>query len=334
MIDAYIREETHSGDALIRRDSISSIGRIDGIIFDVDGVLIDVGESIQLVHKEAAGRFFGALGWTSCDHLVEPEDVDAFKLAGGFNSDWNLAFAWMLLYLFKSARHGTTDGGVLRSREPTIGDFAAGLSKQGGYLESAVGAIREMCRPEEWEAIASKWDRPRLQRMFQEVYSGDLCGEVYGFEPETVTGPGLIMRDRPILDRRCLPPVKLGIATGRTAGETIVAMRLMGWDDVFPPSVIVSEDDGFLKPDPRILALSVERLGAKMPIYVGDTPDDLLAVRRYNEDYGPMLACMVQTGLRGSNGDGADMIASDVNAALIAVNKCIGGTLCPDEKQR
>jgi phosphoglycolate phosphatase-like HAD superfamily hydrolase len=334
MIDTYIREETQSGDVLIRRDSISSIGLIDGIIFDVDGVLIDVGESIQLVHKEAAGRFFGALGWTNCDHLVEPEDVDAFKLAGGFNSDWNLAFAWMLLYLFKSARYGATDGGVLRSREPMIGDFAAGLSKRGGYLESAVGAIREMCLLGEWEAIASKWDRPGLQRMFQEVYSGDLCREVYGFEPEIVTGAGLVRRDRPIFDKRFLPPVKLGIATGRTAGETIVGMRLMGWDDVFPLSVIVSEDDGFLKPDPRILALAVERLGAKMPMYIGDTPDDLLTVRRYNEDYGPMLACMVRTGLRGSNGDGADMIASDVNAALIAVNQCIGGTLCPDEKQR
>ena len=136
-----------------------------------------------------------------------------------------------------------------------------------------------------------------------------------------------------LLDKSLLPPVKLGIATGRTAGETAVGLRLMGWEDVFPSEGIVTEDDGFLKPDPRILKLAVDRLGAERPMYVGDTPDDLLTVKRYNEEYGGMLACMVRTGLPGGDGE-ADIIADNVNAALIAVNRCIGGEICPDEKQR
>ena len=333
MTNKYLRLDTTAGSALIRRASVAPISRVDGVIFDVDGVLIDVDESIQLAHKEAARLFFESLGWTGCAHLVEPEDVDAFKLAGGFNSDWKLAFAWMLLYLFKSARYGSMDGSFLRSAEPGIRDFAQGLAARGGYLESAVSAVGEMCRTGEWDAVIAKWDRPRLQRLFQEVYSGDLCAEVYGFAAEMVTGSGLIHKDRPILDRRLLPSVKLGIATGRTAGETAVALRLMGWDDVFPPEGIVTEDDGFLKPDPRILKLAVDRLGVETAIYVGDTPDDLLTVRRYNEDFGAMLACMVRTGLPGGDGE-ADIIADNVNAALIAVNRCIGGEICPDEKQR
>jgi phosphoglycolate phosphatase-like HAD superfamily hydrolase len=92
------------------------------------------------------------------------------------------------------------------------------------------------------------------------------------------------------------------------------------------------------------MSLAVERLGAQRPIYVGDTPDDLLAVQRFNETCrqdagGTMLACMVLTGLGWAAKDRfiseqAHLIADNVNAALAAVSQCIGGALCPAEKQR
>ena len=125
----------------------------------------------------------------------------------------------------------------------------------------------------------------------------------------------------------------------------MVSRRLMGWEDIFPPDAIVSEDDGFLKPDPRVLSLAVEKLGASRPMYVGDTPDDLLTARRYNLSEirnpkseirnGRLLACMVLSG-HGADArelfaaEKADMIADNVNAALIA----IGGALCRDERPK
>ena len=342
-IGEYVSIATEAGEALVRRVSVGSIAKLDGIIFDIDGVLIDVSESVQIVHGAAAEIYFRALGWTSCESLVEPADVDAFKLAGGFNSDWELAYAWSLLYLFKSLRYGSTDGAALEAAHPTIEEFTGDLARRGGGLASAVDAIRGMCRPEEWKAVEARWDRPGLQRIFVELYAGDLCPEIYGFEPEMVTGQGLIRRDRPILDRRFLPKsLKLGIATGRTAGETTVGFRLMGWSGLFPPHAIVSEDDGFRKPDPGILALAVERLDARRPMYVGDTPDDLLTVRRYNEVHGGMLCCIVLTGPARRDPavkvlfaeQHADMVADNVNAALAALDSCAGGAICPAEKQR
>lgn len=323
--EKYLTIPTEAGDVQVGRSSLSLIERIDSIVFDVDGVLIDVGESIQFVHKEAARRIFEAFGWTNCDHLVEPEDVDAFKLAGGFNNDWDVAAAWEMLYLLKSSQQGSTDGAVLCSSDPSLRDFAAECARRGGYLKSAIAALRETSSPGHWDAVQAQYDRAALERMFQEVYSGDMCPEVYGFEPQVVTGPGMIHKDRSLLDKNCLPALKLGIATGRTAGETRVAVRLMGWDDVFPPESLVTEDDGFLKPDPRILDLAVRRIGAKCAMYIGDTPDDMRTVKRYRDDFGPMLSCMVKTGLAGADGDGADMIASNVNAALLAVIRLIGG---------
>ncbi len=323
-------------------DSLNEIAGIEGIIFDVDGVLIDVDESINLVHEKAAECYFGMRGWTSCSNLVSPADVEAFKLAGGFNSDWELAFAWLLLYLFKSERYGSRNGGALKEKPPTIEQFTAEVARMGGSLSSAVEVIRALADERQWRHIESQWDRPALQRVFQETYSGDLCKEIYGFEPEVVKGPGLIHKDRCILDERMLPAgLKFGIATGRTDGETRVGLRLARLAGQFPAESIVTEDDGHKKPDPEILRIAIERTGCQRAMYVGDTPDDHRTVLHYRDTYGPgcIMFCVVLTGIRRPGlkqvfiEQGADLIADDVNAAMEAVTICIGGAVCPAERQ-
>lgn len=329
----WLRIETECGEVQIRRAAMPMLSEIDGIIFDVDGVLIDVSESIQLVHGETARRVFEGMGWTNCEGMVTPADVDAFKHAGGFNNDWDVAAAWMLLCLLKSRQTGCCDGVQLSALAPTLCEFADGLAEVGGRLSSAVETVRAMCGPDDWSAIESLWDRTALVGMFQEVYSGDMCPEVYGFQPKFVQGPGLNHRDRPILDKRNLPLLKLGIATGRTGGETRAAVKLLGWQDVFAADSLITEDDGFLKPDPRILDLAIQRTGARLAMYIGDTPDDMLTVKWYREQYGPMLACMALTGLKDASCDDADMIADDVNAALLALGTYTGGSKCHEQQK-
>lgn len=332
-MEAYLSKPSEAGEALVLRSSVPILSVADGIIFDVDGVLIDVSESIRLVHGASARLYFESLGWSNCEYLVRPEDVDEFKLAGGFNSDWELAYSWLLFYLYKGMRHASTDGSVLVGAAPSLREFASGLARQGGGLDSAARAIRESCTSDEWAELNAHWDREGVQRIFVEVYSGDLCPEIYGFEPRLVKGSGLIQKDRPILERQLLPAaVKLGIATGRTSGETRVGLRLNGWTDLFEENAVITEDDRFKKPDPRILHLAVERLGAERSVYVGDTPDDLVTVQRYNSDYGgAMLSCMVLTGVGGKRAREwfierqADVVADNVNAALAAISRLRGG---------
>lgn len=329
-LNDYIPLTTPSGAALVRRGSVDEIANLDSIIFDVDGVIFDISESIMLVHGLTAEHYFGSLGWTNCAGLVTSEDINAFKLAGGFNGDWELAFSWQLLYLFKAERHGMRDGALLKGMEPTIEHFTAMVGEIGGYIRNAEKVIRRLATEDEWRRIELLWDRAKLQRVFQETYCGDLCPQTYGFEQELVPGPGLIRDDRLMLDRTLLPKgLKLGVASGRTLGEIIVSFRLAGLSDDLPAERIVSVDDGVKKPDPEVLRLAVERTGGVRPMYVGDQPDDHRTVVAYRELGLPMLSCAVLTGLRHPEAkpffedNGVDLIADNVNAAMHAVTSII-----------
>lgn len=316
----------------MRADVYRRLADADSIIFDFDGVLVDVSRSVMQVHGKTASNYFNRLGWRNTDRMIVDTDVELFKLAGGFNNDWDLAYAWCLFYWFKHVVTGYNDGDDLCVSEPSFEDYISHIAESGGGLDNAEDFIKHFCTDYEWSQVKNACDREGLLRLFKETYAGDLCGEIYGFTNETVEGKGFIWSDKPILNSSLLPAgIPMGIATGRTFGEVKAGIRLMGWESFFAGEYVVSEDDGFLKPDHRILELSASKIGAMKPIYIGDTPDDLLTCSRYNEAGGNAVSCMLTSGLRNPGiaeifmNQNADIVADNVNAALIIINRYIGG---------
>ncbi|MBN2122594.1 HAD-IA family hydrolase [Candidatus Micrarchaeota archaeon] len=61
---------------------------VDGIIFDIDGVLVDVSTSYREAIRLSAGDFLG--------REVEPSEVDEIKRIPGMNNDWDAAYALSL----------------------------------------------------------------------------------------------------------------------------------------------------------------------------------------------------------------------------------------------
>jgi phosphoglycolate phosphatase-like HAD superfamily hydrolase len=65
----------------------------------------------------------------------------------------------------------------------------------------------------------------------------------------------------------------VGIYTGRSLGEMALARRILNWPD-FPRDMLISSDDGILKPSPLGLSLLCDRVGARFPLFFGDTASD------------------------------------------------------------
>jgi HAD superfamily hydrolase (TIGR01548 family) len=297
----------------------------------VDGVLLDITASIRQVNIRSIPAFLRTLpGWSAPDDLVSSGDIECFKRAGGFNDDWDLTYAAVLLYLFKAIRYHATDAAVLHPLAPTIPEYASAIAARGGWLDRAEALVFEQVSGDEAGAIRALWDRDRIRRIFQEMYAGDLAPRLYGFTPVLNPGPGKVRDDRSLLDLSRLPRDKtLAVLTGRTLEEARVGLEMVGLDALIPlPARGITKDDGFYKPEPWGMRALLTRLRARVALYIGDALDDLrtvLAFRTLPEaEHITLLSAQVFTGTAGPDAarlfQDADILAADVNAVLDLLN--------------
>ncbi len=299
---------------------------LDAVIFDMDGVLLDITQSIRQVNCLAVPFYLRTvLGWPAPDDLITSADIELFKHAGGFNDDWDLTYAIVLHYLLKGHEHPHASAETLKIIPPSLTRFTTLIKDRGGWLRAAENIIFEKLTREDRLTIETDYRKQKIKQVFQELLAGEYCERLYGFQPEMYTGRGYINDDKPLLDLAKIPSDKiLGVQTGRTYEEAELGMEFTGLNAVIPDSAVVTKRDGFHKPEPGGLALLAKRLGFKQAIYIGDTLDDLRTVRNFNAGNSGVsfLGALVLTGPAGASNRrlfekaGADIIASDVNAVL------------------
>ena len=304
------------------------LARVDTIVFDIDGVLLDVSHSIRKVNCLSVAAYLRTLpGWNAPHDLLTSEDIEQFKEAGGFNDDWDLTFALVLLYLHKWRLYQITDAVALQTLSPTIAEYTGAIALRGGWLRSAQAIVFDASLdlpswPSEW------YDQPRIQQIFQELWAGDYCPRIYGFAPQYFPGRGWVHLDTPLLDTTLVPMNRtLGVVTGRTLAEAQLALELVGLSDKInlPGPQGVTKDDGLYKPEPWGMRQVLTRLNSKVALYIGDTTDDLrtvLAFRQLPEAADiTLLSAQVLTGTTPRSvaptlfAD-TDILADDVNAVL------------------
>lgn len=248
------------------------MNRVEVLIFDMDGVLVDVRESYREAARRTATAYLEHL--LDCapgflDGTITLEDVAALKLARGFNNDWALTTALIALYLAHlpplpaprlppspSAREvlqalwGT--GSDVWMEVPALWEkvdvpsFAQKVTAAGGGLEGVARVLGDFPNRAHLFAEGDLRSTNVVQRLFQELYLGrDLFVRTYGEEPLWYDGEGLIARERLIPSlgtlealAACLP---LAIATGRPRAEARYALDQFGMTPYF--SVVVDLED-------------------------------------------------------------------------------------------
>jgi HAD superfamily phosphatase len=305
---------------------------IDTVIFDVDGVLLDViGSFREVVSRTVQFYFTGILGFTGSAILIHPLENELFKLAGKFNNDWYLTYAVVLFYLWKSTKLNTSDVDVIRSSGMTLNEFTDKLKRAGGGLEQAEDIIFAELNDEEKTGILKEYDTDKIWYIFQEFYCGkDLAPVMYGIEPRyAILDEGMVRRERLIirsdlLDRLVECKKHIGCITGRVWNEAEVVLNLRGILKYFERKYTITEDLGIAKPDPAGLVRLSKEFNTKRGIFIGDTLDDLGTVINYRAlGLNPkFIFCAVSTGAHQAQTweifrkQGADIIAADVNALL------------------
>ena len=96
----YLKLSLSSGEAYVRKDRISQIRKVDGIIFDCDGVLIDIRESYnKAISKSVAYILERMIGCEVSEGLISNEIIYLFRKTGGFNCDWDTVYGILMFIL-------------------------------------------------------------------------------------------------------------------------------------------------------------------------------------------------------------------------------------------
>ena len=221
--------------------------RIDAVVFDVDGVLVDTDGS----YTEAVLR---TVQWLHPGAPVDRDTIRLWRRSGNWNNDWDLCYG---LYCWLNGSPRLDAGTAARH---TLAE-----------LESSAPALA--------------FGYPEVQGVFEEHYNGtDVAVARYGATARLHNARPLALDERVMLEPalldelRAIGIAKFGVVTGRIRAD---------WDQVagripLPPGIPVATDEDGRKPDPTPLAIVVDALGATGIVMVGDTLNDLRMTQAYS----------------------------------------------------
>lgn len=293
--------------------------KLDALIFDVDGVLIDVSHSYRQAIIQTVDIFFTqGLGLKYEGDplpLLDNEDINLLKQAGKFNNDWDITVAFIIYFLEMLPPQSVVTQPIRRHvpamlaylqvvgyrlqvtmeqlrQNKNILRLARGVADLGGGLE----AINKLLKRRNRHLLTSEGSLLKgnlVKRIFQELYLGQtLFEQIYDTQAVVVQTSGLINNETLIIDPAILETLSqqfdLGIATGRPKAEADHSLKRLGIQQYFQS--LVTHDDVVAanaqgKPDPWSLLEAARRIQPSPTrcAYIGDVPDDIVAAKAANE---------------------------------------------------
>ena len=280
------------------------------IVFDMDGVIIDVSRSYRDTVRQTARLFFkGAQSWENLpDPLFPLSDLSRIKQSGGLNNDWDLT-CLVINFLFslikKPEIHEETDTWLRYKKTITRLD----VTELSQFLKSTRKPLTTLFKQKgkpNHEFIMSLYKGDVgsgniIKQIFQEIYLGkDLFESTYGIHEKVYSGEGFINREKLLVKRSSLEGLSknniLAIATGRPKAEADYPLDFFGLKKYF--EIILALDDcireekrilkkngknvSLSKPNPYMLdaIAEIKKNEASLFYYVGDMPDDMEAASR------------------------------------------------------
>jgi HAD superfamily hydrolase (TIGR01548 family) len=277
---------------------------MDLLIFDMDGVLIDVSRSYRKTIQQTIHIYLEhCLGMRA--NLVSHEEISLFKSAGGFNNDWDLTSGFLLYLLSLSGlppcpkrtrfadvkeaisflKRKSSEFSPPATKPPQknhLPDFLEKVKGQGGGLKGVCLALKKSL--DGWVYGSGDLEQENLvKRIFQELYLGRQFTSCYHLTPLFYRGPGLYLKEDLLIPRRILSAlrkrIRMGIASGRPRYEAELALKrfqlLPYFDGVITLDECMEEEQrllhttgkrmNLLKPHPYSILRAIEEIGISNP---------------------------------------------------------------------
>ena len=247
----YKKIKSENGLIYLREDKLPEIANIDTIVFDCDGVLLDVRNAYNVAIAATTRYIIEAFTGTIIpEELFDSKLNHVYKRTGGFNNDWSHAYAVIMRILAELTDKELEGldkiaGESLRYASPRerfdyiAGRFNADIPVDGLYDklldfaakldESGIRNVDELLLPRVGENIKrafnlrGKVGESIISTLFEELFAGiDLYRASFGLEPRFVeTDKGIVEADEVVIREETLDELesllggpRFGVASG------------------------------------------------------------------------------------------------------------------------
>jgi len=286
---------------------MSLIGKVDGIIFDCDGVLIDVTNSYDLAIKKTVDFIMQEMTSINEKNLVTTKMIDGFKDTGGFNDEVDVTYALILSAV--AARELSKPFSEFVS-EVIQKSNQTGIKSVEKFLDSLSVDLSDIRNK---LAYPGKRLENPLSSVFDEMFYGtELYTKLYNRKPKFFNGKGFIDNDIVLVDKKLLDELhqkfqnRIAIVTGRglvSAGYSL--KKLFEEFNLTNSRFLEDEPRELAKPNPQSLISSIKGIDASCTLFVGDSTEDYLMARDAQKEGIDVIFC----GVYGTSNEPASKMA-------------------------
>ena len=256
---------------------------IDGIIFDCDGVLIDITKSYDLAIDKTVQYVLENFSQIRDNIRIDSKIIDGFKSSGGFNDEVDLTYA-SILSLIAATK-------LKKDQHEFIFDVISNTDSSGIIsVENYIKKLVDISDIKNKLAYPGTHQDNPLYKIFDQIFYGPKLYLKLFKQSSQFSESGLIENDIVILDQLLLKKLKNNftkkpsIVTGR--GKESVKHSLKKLLDEFDlKNSIFLEDEPreLAKPNPESLIRSIKGMNSKSCIYVGDSMEDFIMAKKATE---------------------------------------------------
>ena len=282
------------GSGIFIQDTmLDKIKKIDAMIFDCDGVLIDITRSYDLAIRKVTEYFLNELNINKSLPITS-DIIEGFKSTGGFNDEVDVTYA-SILSLVTANRMKIPENkllfDIINNADQT------GIKSVEKYIATLPVDISDIIKKLDYPG---PHDTNLLYSVFDQMFYGpELYYKLFKNQSK-FSGRGFIENDVNLLKKDLIVKLKkkfknkLAIVTGRgiesiryTLGDLLEEFDLK--NSVF----LEDEPRDLAKPNPESLIRSISGLDSSCCLYVGDSMEDYIMAKKTIEKGFDTIFCAI-----------------------------------------
>lgn len=263
---------------LVNPNKVEQIRKLDSIIFDCDGVLIDISKSYESAIKKTVDFIVNEMAGIKASEIVTTPMIDGLKSSGGFNDEVDVTYALILSFIAAKNNNVKFEDFVFNVISNADQSGIHSIEK---YLDEIKADISDIKKKLMYPG--PKFQNP-LSSIFDEMFYGSqLYSQIYKREPKFFTGKGLIENDIVLLNDELMKKIvtlfgnKIAIVTGRGLVSTKYSLKkYFDKFDMKNSRFLEDEPRQMAKPNPTSLISTINGMNGKNCMYVGDSMEDFI----------------------------------------------------------